>query len=169
VDRRFRLALACAAVLCAAPAAAQDCALCFTGDRTEDGERPLTLEISTGIEFSRLALTGQGKGIAAIDPQTGSRQTGGTMIELGGLPVQGRGRITGTPLRPVRMTLPQQVTMTSSTGSDAVLTNFVTDLPAFPMLPASGVLEFAFGAQIEVTGLVGGTFRARIPITIDYN
>lgn len=168
--RRAFLAASCLLILCAAPASAQEtCTLCIADPHADPAQRPLEIEITAGLEFSRLALTGHGTGEATIDPQTGSKHTDGEMMDLGGFAVQGKGRITGAPNKPVRIELPPQVTMTSSTGTTAVLKDFVTDLPAFPVLDGGGALEFSFGGRIEVTGPTGGTFRGSIPITVDYN
>lgn len=157
------------ALVCSAPAAADDCTLCFADGTSASKDRPLAIEIATGLVFSRLAVAGQNGGSAAIDPQTGAKVTDHGLIDLGGSAVQGRGRISGTPGRAVRIDLPRSVTMTAPDGSSAVLTDLVTDLPAWPTLDGSGALEFSFGGRIEVRGSSGGNFRGRIPITVDYN
>lgn len=162
------LPFALLAVLSAESAAAQSCALCFAAPQSPE-ERPLTIEISTGLAFSRLAVAGNDGGSAAIDPQTGAKSTGHGLVDLGGSAVQGRGRISGTPGRRVRIELPRSVTMSSTDGSTAVLTELTTDLPAWPVLDGSGTLEFSFGGRIEVHGSGGGNFRGRIPISVDYN
>ncbi len=91
------------------------------------------------------------------------------MIDLGGMAVQGRGRITGTPQRAVRIDLPRQVTMSTPDGTSAELTDLVTNLPPFPLLDSAGTLEFTFGGQLNLKGHQGGNFRGRIPISVDYN
>ncbi len=163
-------------LICAAPAAAQDsCGVCFGSDAAAGSpprtaaERPLTLEITAGIEFSRMALAGQGTAAASIDPQTGTKRTQGGMVDLGGLSVQGRGRISGMPGRSVRIDLPARVAMTSANGASAQLSDFNTDLPAFPVLDGNGSLEFTFGARLQMQGALGGNLRGRIPISVDYN
>jgi hypothetical protein len=90
------------------------------------------------------------------------------MIDLGGMTYQGRARVTGEPLRPVRIELPASVLLRSSDGGEAHLSDFVTDLPAVATLDANGVLEFAFGARLTSQGARGGDFRGRIRITVDY-
>ena len=52
----------------------------------------------------KLALTGTQGGAAAVDPR-GGKSTQGQMIDLGGMAVTGHGRITGAPLREVRIDL----------------------------------------------------------------
>ena len=88
-----------------APALAQDagCILCEVppADGSQPPrERPLEIEITANLAFSRLALTGRGEASAAIDPQSGMRRVGGGMVDLGGVTVQGRGRISGASAKP---------------------------------------------------------------------
>jgi hypothetical protein len=155
------------ALLSAAPAGADEpvCELCTMTVRPE---RPLEIAIESGLQFSRLALTGHAEGAAEIDPQTGEKRVDAGMIDLGGLSYQGRARVTGTPLRPVRIELPQRVQLRSPDGAEAELTGFVTDLPPVAMLDANGTLEFAFGARLTSQGARSGNFRGRIAIRVDY-
>jgi hypothetical protein len=168
----LRPALGCAslALLCAplAGAGAEPCLICASGSASTKGA-PLTIEIVSDLEFSRMALTGRQEGQARIDPQTGSRRIEGGLVGLGGLTFKGRARITGEPMRPVRIDLPPVITMSAAGGGKAELTELVTDLPAFPVLDSSGRLEFGFGGRLAVTGAGGGNFRGRIPISVDYN
>ena len=109
----FRLLAALALVTMACPVAAQEaqpCDLCF-GGQTRQGEIPLRIEIVSGIDFSRLALTGDQDGSAALDPQTGHRQTDRGLIDLGGMAFQGRAKVSGEAMRQVRIELPQRVTL----------------------------------------------------------
>lgn len=150
------------------PARAQDgCRLCYA--EGIPGERPLTLEIWTDLSFARLALLSRSGGSAAVDAQTGGKSTQGDLIGLGGSPVTGRGKITGVPLRSVRIDLPSQVPMTTPDGARAELVDFTTNLPHRPTLDANGELEFTFGARLVVKSGTGGNYRGRIPITVDYN
>lgn len=157
------------ALVPAGDALAQDCPVCFSDGAKDSGARPLSIEITSDLTFSRMALTGQGEGSASIDPQTGSRRVEGGMIELGGMTVQGRGRITGEPNRRVHIDMPPSVTMTTSLGGTAELTELATDLPAWPVLDSTGTLEFSFGGKLKMRGTVGGNLRGRIPIRVDYN
>ena len=162
------------ALLSASPAAADDpaCESCGSEEPApaifEREERPLSIEIESGLQFSRLALRGREDGGAEIDPQTGESRADANMIDLGGASYQGRARVTGQPLRPVRIELPSTVLLRSSDGAEAQLSDFVTDLPAAPMLNADGVLEFSFGARLSSQGARGGDFRGRIRIRVDY-
>lgn len=157
------------ALLSAAPVAADDdaCDLCLGPARPAD-ERPLHIEIESGLQFSRMAFRGRFDGGAEIDPQSGEKRVDGNMIDLGGLSYQGRARVTGEPLRPVRIELPPRVQLRSPDGAEAELSQFVTDLPPVAMLDEHGQLEFAFGARISSQGARGGNFRGRINIRVDY-
>lgn len=148
-------------------AGAQACASCLTGSSHEPV--PLRIEIVSDLEFSRMALTGRDVGRAQIDPQTGSRRIAGGLVGLGGFTFKGRARVTGEPMRAVRIDLPPSITLTTAGGGRAELTNLVTDLSAFPVLDTSGQLEFSFGGELTVTGSGGGNFRGRIPISVEYN
>jgi hypothetical protein len=153
----------------AAPAAAQsNCRLCYS-DSGKPGERPLTLEIFADLNFAKLALTGRDGGSAEVDAASGSKSTGGSVMSLGGMTVTGRGRVTGEPLKEVRIDLPQSVPMTAPDGGSAELTSFTTDLSSRPTLDANGELTFSFGAKLVLRSGRGGNYRGRIPITVDYN
>lgn len=157
------------ALMLAAPAAASaECRLCYS-DSTRAGERPLNLEIQVDLNFARLALAGREGGSVELDAASGSKRTGGSVVNLGGMAVVGRGRITGQPLREVRVDLPGTVAMSAADGGAAELTGFSTDLPARPTLDANGELTFRFGARLVLRGGDGGNYRGRIPITVDYN
>lgn len=161
-----------AAILAVSPSvqAAEDvaCKLCADAEAKRE-YAPLRVEIESGIAFSRLALVGPGDGEAEIDAQTGSKFTRGNMMDLGGMPFQGRALITGEPYQPVRIEMPGSVTLRSPGGGEASLTDFATDLPEFPMLDANGRLEFRFGGRLRTIGGHGGNFRGRIPIHVDYD
>jgi hypothetical protein len=118
---------------------------------------------------NRLALAGRDGGSAEVDAASGSKRTGGGVVNLGGMPVTGRGRVTGEPLREVRIVLPSTVPMTAPDGGSAELTGFTTDLPGRPTLDANGELTFSFGARLVLRGARGGNYRGRIPITVEYN
>ncbi|MBN8484894.1 MAG: DUF4402 domain-containing protein [Sphingomonadales bacterium] len=165
------LALLIAALLLpAAPALGQEaCRLCYADPMAKPGERPLTIEIWADLSFAKLALVSRSGGSAQVDAHSGGKSTQGDLIDLGGSAVSGRGRITGTPLRRVRIDLPARVPMTTPDGAVAELTDFTTNLPADPQLDANGELEFTFGARMTVKNGRGGNYRGRIPISVDYN
>ena len=163
------LALAAAILLCAPAQAQESCRLCYGDGSAAPGERPLTIEIWTDLNFSKLALTGRAGGSAELSPISGEKRTTGELVDLGGISVTGHGKITGVPLRPVRIDLPDSVEMTTADGGSARLAQFTTDLPPHPVLNANGELEFSFGAKLVLSGGHGGNYRGRIPISVDYN
>ena len=164
------LAFGAALLLLGAPAAAQDsCRLCYGDGATAPGARPLTIEIWADLNFSKLALTGRSGGSAEMSATDGAKHTTGELVDLGGIAVTGHGRVTGVPLREVRLDLPDTVEMTAPDGGIAKLVQFTTDLAPHPQLSANGELEFSFGARLIVSGGRGGNYRGRIPISVDYN
>ena len=164
------LALGAALLLLGAPAAAQDsCRLCYGDGATAPGERPLTIEIWADLNFSKLALTGRSGGSAEMSATDGAKHTTGEVVDLGGIAVTGHGRITGVPLREVRLDLPDTVDMSTPDGGQAKLAQFTTDLAPHPQLNANGELEFSFGERLIISGSHGGNYRGRIPISVDYN
>lgn len=130
--------------------------------------QPLSITIDAGIQFSLLALRGPVDGDALVDPVTGETRPGPNMVNLGGLSFQGRAVITGEPLRPIRIEMPTQVVLHSIEKTQARLTDFTTDLPPVALLDENGRLEFNFGAKIDSRNAMGGKFRGRIPIRVDY-
>lgn len=133
-----------------------------------NGERPLSITIESGLTVGRLGLKGHADGDATIDPQTGAKELGANMIDLGGLSFQGKATITGQPLHPVRIELPHTVVLHSPSGAEAELRDFRTDLPPVAMIGADGRLQFNFGATISTKNAQGGNFRGRIPIRVEY-
>jgi hypothetical protein len=167
-----RLGLALAAALIAVPVPAFGSADDGCADPVPapapHGERPLSITIESALQVGRLGLTGRQDGNAVIDPQTGAKQVGPNMVDLGGLAFQGKATITGQPLKPVRIDLPRSVLLRSPAGGEAELSDFRTDLPGVAMLDANGQLQFNFGATISSKNAQGGDFRGRIPIRVEY-
>jgi hypothetical protein len=151
-----------------APNSSSDCCEDPFAPVGANGERPLSITIESGINVGRLGLKGREDGHADIDPQTGAKQVGSGMVDLGGLSFQGKATITGKPLRPVRIELPQVVTLYSPSGAEAELSDFRTDLAGVAMLDEQGQLQFNFGATITSKNGQGGDFRGRIPIRVEY-
>lgn len=160
-----------AVALSAAPAWAQ-CSTCAVEPASAPlnaPERiPVTIEIEAGLDFSRLIRTKAADGTARIDPQSGTRETTGGLAELGGMALKGTARVTGTPLAPLRITLPDRIEMRSTTGVIAEVIDLQTDLSAAPMLGPDGQLTFSFGGKLNVKGQISGVFRGNIRISADY-
>lgn len=167
---RIAPVIAAAILLAASPSSGQEsCRLCFASAAGSPGERPLSVEVWADLNFSRLALTGRDGGSAVLDPGDGSKRTSGAVLDLGGMPVTGHVRITGTPHREVRIELPQHVAMRAPDGGAGELAAFTTDLPEHAVLDGNGQLEFTFGARLVIRGGKGGNLRGQIPISVDYN
>src|SRR6478735_11869646 len=115
MNRAGAVFAAAIALLSASPATADDpaCESCGSQEAApaifEREERPLSVEVESGLQFGRLALRGREDGGAEIDPQTGESRVDANTIDLGGVSYQGRARVTGEPLRPVRIELPSTV------------------------------------------------------------
>jgi Domain of unknown function (DUF4402) len=135
---------------------------------TDPAEIPISLEITTNLSFSRAALTGNHGGQMRIDPVTGSRQLAGGVIDLGGAALAGSAIVRGEPGRAIRIEMPLNVRMSSSTGGAIEISDIQTSLSPAPRLDNFGQLNFQFGGRITVKGNVSGTFRGRIPITAEY-
>lgn len=148
------------------------CRLCSAPAPTEQiqqkRETPLTLEITTKLDFSRAALSGSGGGAIDLDPQGGGRRVDGGIIDLGGSSLAGTAIVRGEPGRSVRIDMPGSARMTSSTGGVIEIAGLRTSLGGQTRLDSTGRLEFSFGGRLMVTGNISGTFRARIPITAQY-
>jgi hypothetical protein len=148
------------------------CRLCAPVEANEQvaetREIPLSIEITTKLDFSRAALSGSGGGQIEVDPQSGSRRVDGGMVDLGGSALAGTAVVKGEPGHPVRIDMPASAKMTSSTGGIVEITGLRTNLTGNPRLDQTGRLEFSFGGRIIVRGNASGTFRARIPITAQY-
>lgn len=149
------------------PARAQ-CLLCAPAEPKppERDARPLRIEVETALDFSRAAQRGGG-GTIRIDPQSGGRTVQG-LVDLGGVAVKGTVRLTGEPMRRIRVALPASAQLTASDGGTAEVVDLTSDLPLDAMLDAGGRLAFAFGGRLRVSAAVSGELRGRIPIVADY-
>lgn len=180
INATFRLVfpalmLLCGWMLVPPDSAAAQCRLCAASPdsassaRSSDKtETPLNIEITANLDFSRLALLNRAGGEVEIDPQSGQRRISGGLTDLGGLSLNGEGRLTGEPGRVVRVHLPERITLSAPNGSTADLVKLDTDLPAQARLDRDGRLNFSFGGRLRVTGNASGQFRGRIAITADY-
>ncbi|MEO9634268.1 MAG: DUF4402 domain-containing protein [Parasphingorhabdus sp.] len=150
--------------LCAASSDSETVAKAASGKP----EIPLQIEITANLDFSRMALHGNGGGVISIDPVSGAKQIRGNITNLGGMALHGEGRLRGEPGRNVRVSLPERILLSAPNGSIAELEKLETDLPALATLDSTGRLTFAFGGQLRVKGDTSGQFRGRIAITADY-
>lgn len=128
---------------------------------------PLAIEIESGIDFSRAAVT-NGGGSIAIDGATGARSVTG-LRDLGGMAMRGVVRLTGQPGARVRVTLPNRIELRASDGTSAEVADLASDLGADPRLDATGTLVFNFGGRLVLPPGATGDLRGRIPIAAEYN
>lgn len=155
----------------AAPAAHAQCSLCAGGRAPAEADapaRPLSIDVETGIDFSRVAIASPAGGTVEVDAASGQRRVSGGLVDLGGLGLTGTVRLTGEPGRGVRISLPDRIVLTAPDGATAEVHDIVTDLPPAPRLGPDGRLHFAFGGRLRMQGHAAGSFRGRIPIVADY-
>jgi hypothetical protein len=134
----------------------------------EANEIPLKVAIRTQLDFSKAATGGSSGGRISIDPNNGTRQMAGDIVDLGGTALAGSAVITGEPGRSIRVDMPMSIRMSGSSGGAIEIRNLRTNLPPHARLDGFGRLEFSFGGDLEIKGSVAGTFRGRIPITAEY-
>ena len=169
----IRLALvAAAAAVSAVPLGHADaqCRLCDTPttSRDERGEgAPVALEIETSLSFDRLVLLGEGEGSAVIRPD-GSTSALGRIAGVGPRAMVGSAIVRGEPNRMIRVELPREVTLHSSSGRAIAFDDMVSDLPAMPRLDSTGTLRFRFGGRLRISGEAEGDYRGDLPITVEY-
>jgi hypothetical protein len=133
-----------------------------------ESEIPLNVEIRTQLDFSKAATASSNGGSISIDPNSGSRQVAGDIVDLGGSALAGSAVITGEPGRFIRVDLPLSIRMSGSNGGAIEISNLRTNLPPNAKLDGFGRLEFSFGGDLSIKGSIAGTFRGRIPITAEY-
>jgi uncharacterized protein DUF4402 len=175
MGRSVSIALAFAALAAAAagagawPAAGQ-CRLCdkpSTQAQTLDEKRALSLQVETGLSFERLVVDGTGEGSVTVRPD-GSSVAQGSVQDAGPRVMIGSATVRGEPGRAIRVELPRQIILYSTSGGQIVLDQVVSDLPSIPRLDSAGRLSFRFGGRLHVRGDTEGSFRGDLPITADY-
>ena len=159
------------------PGAVQaQCLLCSDGGNastspvrsaSDDDDLPLRISVTADLDFSRLVTDGSG-GSVTIDPVTGQSRSNGKVSSIGSSGFSGRAIVEGTPGRTVRIDLPSDVRLTSTTGGEARIRDIVSSLPPRARLGPDGRLEFAIGGRLELDGRADGDFRGRIQITVSY-
>jgi len=167
----FSALLLCVGAPLLAGATEPQCLLCAKDAEAESSNVkttiPLRIEVATKLSFSRIALTGRGGANIAVDPQGGS-SLNGQAVPLGGYPEAGTVMLSGEPGKPVRVDMPREIAMLSSTGGRITIQDIRTSLGPSPRLDNAGKLEFSFGGKLAVSGNLSGRFRGRIPITANY-
>ncbi|MGB3472679.1 MAG: DUF4402 domain-containing protein [Erythrobacter sp.] len=130
----------------------------------------LTMAIESDIDFGRIVVHQRGDGRVILDLTTGQTTLIGDLEDLGGMPITGRAIVTGAPFQDLRVTLPATVSMRDTTGGQAQMTDFRTDLPPLPQLDANGQLTFNFSGTLVLNAetQASGRLRGRVPITVEY-
>jgi len=169
--RRF-LVIALASIAFPSASAAQ-CRLCAAAPSTsakasDAHEAPLTIEVEAALDFSRIAQLGPQGGTVSVDPRTGIRSVSGGLRDLGGGVLKGQVHVHGGPLRPIRVVLPNRVTLMAADGNSVDVVNLTTDLPPNAALGIDGKLSFSFGGQLNVVRATAGDYHGRIPISVEY-
>jgi len=153
-----------------APLHAQ-CKLCAPAPHTladSPPPKPLDIAVEASLDFSRVAQFGVSGGSVLVDPATGTRTVNGGLRDLGGAVLRGQVHVQGEPLRPIRVMLPNRISLTAADGSSVDVTNLRTNLPQNPAIGADGKLDFDFGGQLMVGAASAGNYHGRIPITVEY-
>ncbi|MEQ1687459.1 MAG: DUF4402 domain-containing protein [Sphingopyxis sp.] len=157
------------------PAAAQ-CLLCAGDARNppdaldspdDRNERPLRVEITADLDFSRLVVGNTG-GNVRIDPVTGHKLVTGDVHSVSAMGFSGRIHIEGTPGRMVRIDLPDVVALTSASGGRVMVSELSTGASSVVRIGPDGRIDVALGGQLQLSGAVDGDFRGRIPVTVSY-
>ncbi|MDJ0978996.1 MAG: DUF4402 domain-containing protein [Erythrobacter sp.] len=130
----------------------------------------LSVAIESDVDFGRVVVLKNGEGRVLLDLETGERKLLGDLENLGGVPITGRATVTGAPLERLRITLPTRVSMRDTSGGEAEISEFVTDLPALPTLDANGQLTFRFSGTLVLSAKMeaSGRLRGRVPISVEY-
>lgn len=164
------LAMIVGPVAVPAPAAAQ-CRLCdiptTAAEPANAPDSPMRLEIEASLDFDRLVLTGPDGGTASLTA-TGSRSVTGSVSELSSRAMVGSAVIRGEPGRMVRIDLPSRIEMFGLSGSQIIIEDIASDLPASARLDSAGTLTFRFGGRLKILGDAEGDYRGDVPITVEY-
>jgi hypothetical protein len=169
--RPFASVLAAFAALAvgSAPASGQ-CRLCATPTTIaadEPGAGAIALEVQTSIDFGRLVVAAAGEGSAVLRPD-GSASATGSIADALTRAIVGSAVVQGQPGKAVRIQLPARIVLTSSSGSQIIFEDVLSDLPSLPRLDAGGRLAFRFGGRLRVTGDAEGQYRGDLPILVEY-
>jgi len=139
------------------------------GNRNRNCQR-LAIAIDSDVDFGRVVIIGRGEGRILLDLDSGEKRLFGDVDDLGGMPITGRAIVTGAPFEPINVEFPFEIEMRGILGGEARVRDFVTSLPALPVLDENGRLEFSFSGTLVINGdqRAGGDLRGRVPISVTY-
>lgn len=154
------------------PAAGQaaTCRLCDSpaADATAPVRRPLTIEVTSSLDFGRLALADRSGGEVELSPDGSAARPSGAVVDLGGLRLTATVLLSGEPGRMVRIDWPDRIALRSGEEGEAALTDIRSDSPRVVRLDGVGEARFQLGGRLQVPGDASGEFRGRIPIDAEY-
>jgi spore coat protein U-like protein len=163
---RTRIALTLASVVIASTAQA--------ATQTSAGRvrtvRPIVINLTRDLDFGRLVIATT-NGRATVNPRTDVRtRTGGVTLAPGGTPGAARFAVTGTPSRPVQVTLGAAPTLTRSGGTETMtMTALTMNGGINRTLTAAGTLDLRIGGTLAVTAnQVAGNYAGTFTVTVDY-
>lgn len=154
----------------AGDARAAQCRLCSAEESPGTAEAEagsMAIEVQTSLDFDRLVLIGPSGGTARLGAD-GSRITSGAIGQFSGRAMAGSVVIRGEPNRPVRIDLPERITLDGWNGGRIVIEDIGSNLPSSPRLDGNGRLSFRFGGELRVDGESEGDYRGEVPITVEY-
>lgn len=175
--RFLRLLLAVLPVAVSGPAAGQTatCRLCDSPAANSPAaalptpvRRPLTIEVTSSLDFGRLALADRSGGEVELSPDGSAARPSGALVDLGGLRLTVTVLLTGEPGRSVRIDWPDRIALRSGEEGEVALTDIRSDSPRVVRLDRAGEARFRLGGRLQVPGNASGDFRGRIPIAAEY-
>jgi Domain of unknown function (DUF4402) len=163
---RTRIALSIAALLVTSTAQAAT----QTGNSRARTVRPITINLTRDLDFGRLIIATTA-GRATVNPRTDVRtRTGGVTLAPGGTPGAARFVVSGTPSRPVQVTLGTRPTLTRSGGTETMtMTALTMNGGVNRTLTAAGTLDLRVGGTLAVAAnQVAGVYSGTFTVTVDY-
>jgi Domain of unknown function (DUF4402) len=163
---RTRLVLSIAALLVTSTAQAAT----QTGTSRARTVRPITINLTRDLDFGRLIIATTA-GRATVNPRTDVRtRTGGVTLAPGGTPGAARFVVSGTPSRPVQVTLGTRPTLTRSGGTETMtMTALTMNGGVNRTLTAAGTLDLRIGGTLAVAAnQVAGVYAGTFTVTVDY-
>lgn len=132
--------------------------------------RPITITVTRDLDFGTI-VRGATAGTVTMNPRTDARtRTGGTVLVGGGTPGAARFAVSGTPSRPVQVTLGPRPTLTRVGGTETMTMATLTMNGGINRtLSAAGALDLRVGGRLNVAAnQVAGVYTGSFMVTVDY-